>query len=83
MVVRVSERAKRRKIEMESAGAVVELAELEQEIVERDRFDSSRKASPLCKARDAIELDTSDLTIEEQVQFVIDEARKAIERRTG
>jgi cytidylate kinase len=83
MVARVSERVKRRKIEMESAGAVVELAELEQEIVERDRFDSSRKASPLSKARDAIELDTSDLTIEQQVQFVIDEARKAIERKTG
>lgn len=83
MVARVSERVKRRKIEMESAGAVVELAELEQEIVERDRFDSSRKASPLSKARDAIELDTSDLTIEQQVQFVIDEARKAIGRKTG
>jgi cytidylate kinase len=35
----------------------------------------------LSKAPDAIELDTSDLTIEEQVQFVIDEARKVAEKK--
>jgi cytidylate kinase len=81
MVARVSERVKRRKVEIESTGEVVELARLEQEILERDRFDSSRKASPLTKARDALELDTSDLTIEEQVQFVVDQARMVIGRR--
>lgn len=78
MVARVAERVKRRKVEMESTGADVEPAKLEQEILERDRLDSSRKASPLTKARDALELDTSDLTIDEQVQFVIDQARKVI-----
>jgi len=83
MVARVSERVKRRKLEMESAGAVVEPAALAQEIVERDRLDSSRKASPLSKAPDAIELDTSDLTIADQVEFVINEARKVVERREG
>ena len=81
MVARVAERVKRRRIEIESDGSQVEPEDLEQEILERDRFDSSRKASPLTKALDAIELDTSDLTIEEQVQFVIDEARKVAEKK--
>jgi cytidylate kinase len=77
----VAERVKRRKIEIESDGSQVEPENLEHEILERDRLDSSRKASPLSKAPDAIELDTSDLTIEEQVQFVIDEARKVAEKK--
>jgi len=81
MVARVSERVKRRKIEIESTGGFVERAVLERELLERDRLDSSRQASPLSKARDAVELDTSDLTIEEQVQFVIDEAKKVIDRK--
>jgi cytidylate kinase len=81
MVARVAERVKRRKIEIESDGSQVEPENLEHEILERDRLDSSRKASPLSKAPDAIELDTSDLTIEEQVQFVIDEARKVAEKK--
>ncbi len=81
MVAKVSERVKRRRLELEAAGAVVEPANLEREILERDRLDSTRAASPLRKAPDAIELDTSDLTIEQQVQFVVDQAKRVLERR--
>ena len=38
---------------------------------ERDQIDSSRKHSPLMKAEDAIEVDTTDLKIEEQVNYII------------
>ncbi len=81
MVAQVSERVKRRRLELEAAGAVVESSNLEREILERDRLDSTRAASPLRKAPDAIELDTSDLTIEQQVQFVVDQAKRVLERR--
>jgi cytidylate kinase len=81
MIAHVTERVKRRKLELEAAGHVVEPLNLEREILERDRLDSTREASPLRKAQDAIELDTSDLTIEEQVQFVIDQAQRILNGR--
>jgi cytidylate kinase len=79
MVARVSERVKRRKIELDAVGEDVDAARLEQEILERDRLDSTRKASPLRKAEGAIEVDTSSMSIEEQVQFVVDKAIEIIE----
>lgn len=42
-----------------------------QTIIERDRYDSNRKIAPLRKAEDAIEVDTSNLTVEEVVNKVI------------
>lgn len=78
MVARVSERVKRRKIELEAVGVSIDTARLEQEILERDRLDSTRVASPLRKAQAAIEVDTSSMSIEEQVQFVVDKANEII-----
>lgn len=78
MVANSSERAARRKRELERSGTVVDPRVLENEILERDRKDSTRAASPLQKAADAIELDTSALTIEEQVEFVIAKANEVI-----
>jgi cytidylate kinase len=78
MVARVSERVKRRKIELEGVGVRIDTAQLEQEIVERDRLDSTREASPLRKAQGAIEVDTSSMSVEEEVQFVIDKANDII-----
>ncbi len=79
MVARVSERVKRRKIELEAVGESIDTARLEQEIVERDRLDSTREASPLRKAAGAIEVDTSSMSIEEQVRFVVEKASEIIE----
>ena len=45
--------------------------ELVEEIRRRDRFDSERSHSPLKKADDAIKVDTSELTIDEQVDFMV------------
>ena len=46
-----------------------------EEIRRRDRFDSERSHSPLKKADDAIEVDTSQLTIDEQVDFMVNKVR--------
>jgi cytidylate kinase len=70
---------KRRQKDLEGAGVNIDSASLEKEIVERDRIDSTREASPLRKASDAIELDTSGMSIQEQVEFVVERAKELIE----
>lgn len=79
MVADVGKRAERRKKELALMGTEVDHKKLEEEILERDRLDSTRESSPLRKAADAIELDTSNLIIEKQVEFVVHQARKLIE----
>ena len=64
-------RAKRRKLELESLGEKKSLSELIDEIRRRDDFDSNRGHSPLKKAFDAIEIDTTDLSIDEQVELML------------
>jgi cytidylate kinase len=67
----VEERAKRRLAELEARGAdAPSFEEVKRQIVERDQNDSSRAIAPLKKAPDAIELDTSDLTLDEVVQLM-------------
>ena len=64
-------RAKRRKLELELLGEEKSLSELIDEIRRRDDFDSNRGHSPLKKAFDAIEIDTTDLSIDEQVRLML------------
>lgn len=78
MVAHVSERVRRRKIELEAGGINIDEMRLQQEILERDRLDSTRVASPLRKAHGAYEVDTSSMSIEEQVRFVVDKANEII-----
>lgn len=70
----VEERAKRRQLEFQKNGIQKELAELIKEIEERDYQDSTREHSPLKQAKDAVLLDTSHLTIEEQVNWIVNQA---------
>jgi CMP/dCMP kinase len=78
MVATVQERARRRKKDLALAGIDANEDELINEIDTRDQKDSTREASPLRKAADAIELDTSHLTIEEQVNFILERAQDII-----
>ena len=64
-------RAKRRQLELESLGEKKSLANLMHEIKKRDKFDSERGHSPLRKAFNAIEVDTTNMTIDEQVNFML------------
>jgi cytidylate kinase len=61
-------------------GTETTLETLKGDIVLRDSLDSTREESPLKRAQDAIELDTSGLTIEEQVDFVVRKARAILEK---
>ena len=64
-------RAKRRFDELMSKGENVSFDEILQNVMERDRIDSTREASPLRKADDAMVLDNSNMTREEQLEWVI------------
>jgi len=68
----VEVRAKRRFDEMRNKGESVEWADIVYNICERDRIDSEREMAPLKKADDAIEVDTSDLTIQQVVDRILD-----------
>ena len=63
----VAERARRRAKEMWERGIAVDVAEVEADLAARDRYDSSRKHSPLVTAPNAIIVDTDDLSIDEVV----------------
>ena len=74
----VEERAKRRVRELEQKGMKESVESLIKNITERDYFDSHRKISPLTKAADAIEIDTTLLTIQQQCNKIIELAKKII-----
>jgi pantoate ligase/cytidylate kinase len=68
-----AERARRRARDLQSRGfPVPDLAQLQAEIEERDRLDSTRTTAPLVKADDAIELVTDAMTIEEVIVALVD-----------
>ena len=78
-IARVEERANRRYKENMRKGIACDLNTLKEEIKVRDFKDSTRSVSPLRKASDAIELDTSNLEPKEVVDKIIELARKIIE----
>ncbi len=67
----VQTRAMRRYQELKQKGVSCALDEIEQDIRQRDYRDMHRDISPLRKASDAVELDTSDMTIDEVVDAVL------------
>jgi cytidylate kinase len=67
----INERAKRRLLELEEKGIQTTLEEQIQEITRRDGLDSGREASPLMRHKDAVVVDTTNLTIVQQVDQVI------------
>ena len=71
---RVQRRGKDYKKQMVSTSS----SKLADELAYRDKKDQSREHAPLRKADDAIEIDTSDLTIEQQVAFVMEKIRISI-----
>lgn len=70
----IKERARRRNLEFIEKGVDISLEEVESSIRNRDTIDSGRKVSPLKKAEDAIEVDTTNLTIEQEIERIIKKA---------
>jgi len=76
MDAELSVRAERRRIELAAAGVSLELTEVENDLKARDGRDSGRKESPLSVAPDALRIDTSALSVDEQVEAVLERARE-------
>lgn len=72
-------RAERRQAELLAKGEDLPISDIIHNLQKRDLIDTSRAESPLRKAEDAIELDSSYITIEEQTQCVIELAQKVIQ----
>ena len=72
------ERARRRHKQLKEKGLTVNLADLSQEILERDRRDSNRPVAPLRPAADAVLLDSTGLAIEQVVDQVLALARSRL-----
>ena len=71
LIADINVRAKRRLIDLEKMGETKSISELIEDIRHRDQLDSSRDHSPLIQADDAIPIDTSELTINEQIKKII------------
>ena len=69
-------RAKRRKSELKKIGEDVTIDEIRALIKKRDLIDSSRKLSPLKRLKDAIEIDSTNLTIDEQIDKIMNIIKK-------
>lgn len=68
----LEERARRRLAELKAKGINLTLPQMIEEIRTRDKIDSERECSPLQAARDAIYLDTTEMTIEQVVKYIVD-----------
>ncbi len=66
-----AERARRRYKEQNERGLECDLQEIERDIIARDEQDMNREIAPLRQAKDAVLVDSSDMTIEEVVEEII------------
>ncbi len=73
----VAERARRRFAELQAKGEQVNLQQVEKDIKQRDKRDRDRMVGPLKPAPNAIIVDTTDLTIEQVVQKLLDYVKDA------
>ncbi|MCW5898613.1 MAG: (d)CMP kinase [Flavobacteriales bacterium] len=80
MTARPEVRALRRYHELAAKGVETDLHAVEENIARRDLDDTTRAADPLRKATDAVELDNSDITQEEQLAMALDVVHAAQER---
>lgn len=80
LTAQTGERARRRLIELRAKGLEVEALAVEAEIRSRDEIDSGRAVSPLEKAPDAHEIDTTDKSIEQVVRIIIELAAECSTR---
>lgn len=79
MTASAEKRAKRRYDELIERGDDVNYDDVLKNVQERDYLDSNRKDSPLIKANDAIEIDNSNMTLEEQFEKILQLVKMTIE----
>ncbi|MCE5505600.1 (d)CMP kinase [Staphylococcus pseudintermedius] len=71
MIASVEERAERRYKDNQERGIESSIEQLKKDIAERDAYDMNREISPLKKAEDAIEIDTTGLSIEQVTDQIL------------
>lgn len=81
MIADLDTRAERRYNEIKGSDPEVTLEEIRKNIAQRDEKDSNRDSDPLKKAEDAIEVNTSDMTFEDQVAFISKVIRKELSKQ--
>ena len=82
MTASVQARAMRRTKELEAKGMSVRFVDVLREMMERDRNDSEREIAPAVAAEDAILLDNSDMTLEQNVAAVLNIIRDVAKERS-
>lgn len=80
LIATVEERAKRRYEENKERGFTSNLEEIKQEIKQRDLIDSEREVSPLIMAQDAVEIDTTALSINQVADLILTKAREVMHK---
>ena len=74
----INVRAKRRLKDFEKIGKKISLKEVKLNLIERDNKDSNRKDSPLKITSDSLILDTTSISLQDQIEFIKKEAKKII-----
>jgi cytidylate kinase len=74
-------RSVRRQAELLEKGELVALEDIKKNLSYRDQVDSTRAEGPLKKMDDAVEVDTSNISFEEQVKLIVDRAKESIQNQ--
>ncbi len=81
MIADITERAKRRCKDLLKLSVERKLEQVVQDLELRDQLDSSRELSPLKKADDAIEVNTTIMTINEQIDLIVYHIKERLEKK--
>lgn len=76
MTASQQERARRRFLELESAGEKTDVETVKQNLIKRDKIDSERDVSPLKQADDAILIDNTDINKDETIELILSYIKK-------
>lgn len=80
LTAEIDVRAYRRMIELKEKGVEIEIDDVKLNLESRDRIDSSREASPLMITNDSIIIDTTRMSIDDQVKAIYEKAKSIIEK---
>jgi cytidylate kinase len=72
MSAKLEDRAERRMLDYKRNGEDISIDQVKKQIEQRDKFDSTRKNSPLRMSKDAVLIDTSRMSINEQINKIVD-----------
>ena len=76
MVADIDVRSARRQEELLARGQLEDLDTIKANLIKRDQIDTNREVGPLCQAKDAVLIDTTHLTFDEQVDEILSMAMK-------